>query len=301
MTQIVAQQLQFYRIPQSLPRPAHYSVYKCMPKLTKQRLYPLSHAAVQFSLFLYIAPPDQQHFLFLTQHLKQLWPTVSQISKHHSTIYNFTQFWRCNSVIYVTRTQYRINDAAIDVSQNVQFEPEKPSCTAFAKISSFISQQPHSSVTDGFADWNRLGIYKVKTASASKPGRLKDATNYGSQSMKASNPLLIGAKFGKGRSKVIGNNLISFLERCNTEMRLHQSYGDDFCIGKIGMMIRGASPVSERGMSLKEVINKAEDMSHMIYNGSQVGRPPSVRLSLQLNSIHFWNYGDPAFQLNTQV
>lgn len=51
----------------------------------------------------------------------------------------------------------------------------------------------------------------------------------------------------------------------------------------------------------KEVTNKDVGLSHLIYDVSQLGRPPNVGMSMQLHSIHLGNCGDPSFQPHTEV
>jgi hypothetical protein len=46
VAQIVAQQFELDRIPQSSPRAAEYAINKTMPKLAEQRLNTLPHATV---------------------------------------------------------------------------------------------------------------------------------------------------------------------------------------------------------------------------------------------------------------
>src|SRR5215212_10135294 len=97
--------------------------------------------------------------------------------------------------------------------------------------------------------------------------------------MQASDPLLIRAKLRESRSKVIGDQLVSLFERGNTEEALHQADGDDFGIGKSWRGIGRTAPVCQRSVGFKEVINKAVDFGHLVYNGRQMGRPPSVEMS----------------------
>lgn len=272
-----------------------------MPKLTEQRFHSLPHAAVQLPLVRHISPRDQQHLTLLGQQFSQLRPIVAQIRKHYSPINRFGQLRSWPTIIKIARRQYRIHNAAIDVAQRVQFKAEEPTGTTFTEISAFITKQTHSSVTNGFTDRNRLGIHQVESASAEKTSRDKQPTDEWAKAMQASNPLLVRTKLREGRGKVGSNKLISLLEGSHAEVALHQGDGDDFRIGEGGLMIGRTSPVCQAGMRLKEVINKAEDVSHLVYNGGQMGRPPSDRLSLRLHSIHSRNYGDPLFQLNTQV
>jgi hypothetical protein len=272
-----------------------------MPELTEQCFDALSHAAVQLSLLRHVSPRHQQQLVFLCQQLGKVRPFVAQIRQQYATSDCLRQFRRRAAIIQVARSQHRVNNAAIDVAQGVQFEAKEPTCTALAEISPFIAQQAHATRANGFTDGDRLGINQVKLATTREAGRFKQPTDERREPMQVSQPLLIRTKLRKGRGKVISNEMIGLFEGSDAEVALHQSNGDNFCICKSRLVIGRTTPVGQRDVGLKEVINEAVDFGHMIYNGRQMGRPPSVRLSLQLHSIHSRNYGDPAFQLNTQV
>ena len=277
-----------------------------MPKLTEQSFDPLPHAAVQLSLLRYLSSRDQQQLVFLYQQLSQLRPVVAQIRQHYASIDCLRQFTSRASIIEIARSQHRVNDATVDVAQCVQFKTKEPARAGFAKIRSGFTQQTDSPVLNDFANRNGLGIQQLKSASAEKTSRDKHPTDDWTEAMQASNPLLVRRKLREGRGKVGSNEFIILLERSHAEIALHQGNGDDFRIRESGLMIGRGSPMRQSGMRFsgmrfKGVINKAVEISHLVYNGRQMGRPPSDRLSLQLHSIHSRNYGDPAFQLNTRV
>lgn len=251
-----------------------------MPKLTEQRLNALPHAAVQLSLVGYILPRDQQQLVLLGQHLGKLWPAITQVSQHHATIKGFGQLRSRSAIIKIARRQHRINDAAIDVAQRVQFEAKEPARTTFAKVSAFIAQQPHSAMSNGLADRDGLGVNQVESAVSHKTGRLEQSANERAEAMQASKPLLIRTKPGESRDKIIGNQSVSLFERSNTKKALHQANSDDFRVGEGWCGIVRAAPVSQARVDFEEVINEAVDFSHLVYNGRQMGRPPGVRLSV---------------------
>ena len=89
-------------------------------------------------------------------------------------------------------------------------------------------------------------------------------------------PLLIGAKPWEGRGEVAGDEFVGLLEGSDAEETLHEADGDDFGIGEGGRGVRRGAPSREGGRFVEEVINEAEDVGHLVYNGSQRGRPPSV-------------------------
>src|SRR5205085_3095199 len=60
----------------------------------------------------------------------------------------------------------------------------------------------------------------------------------------------------------------------------HQTDGDDLRIREGRRGIGRAAPTGQPGMGFEEVINKAIDFRHLVYNGRQMARPPSVRLGV---------------------
>ncbi len=120
---------------------------------------------------------------------------------------------------------------------------------------------------------------QVKLASACDTSRLKETTYKRTESVQAGNPLLIRTKLRESRSKVIADKRISLLERIYSETALHQSDSNNFGIRESRLVIRRGSPMRQLSMGFKEVINKDVDLSHLIYNGRQMGRPPSAGLS----------------------
>ena len=250
-----------------------------MPKLREQRLNPLTHTTVQLSLVGHLSPRYQQQPVFFRKHIGKLRPVIAKVGQHHTAHNRFRQF-RCRAaVIEIARSQDRIDNATVDVAQRVQFEAKKPARTAFAKISAFVAQQSHSAMTNGFADRDGLGVHQVKSTTAQKVSRLKQSADNRREAMQAGEPLLIRTMLGESRGKVIGNQLVSLFERSNTKKALHQADGDDFGISKSRRGIGRAAPVGQPGVRFKEVINEAVDFGHLVYNGRQMGRPPSVEMS----------------------
>jgi hypothetical protein len=96
----------------------------------------------------------------------------------------------------------------------------------------------------------------------------------------AGNPLLIRRKERESRGKVIADKFIGLLERIYPDAALHQSDCDDFRIGKSRRSIRRVSPLSQALIGFEELITEDVSFSHLIYNGSEAGRPPGVKMSL---------------------
>lgn len=249
-----------------------------MPKLTEQRFNPLPHAAVQFAFVRHVPPRDQQQVVLFSQQLGQLRPVLAQIRQHQAPINGLCQFRSRAPVIDIASRQDRINNAAIQIAQGVQFETKEPASTGFTKVGPLITQQAHPPVTNGFTDGDRLGIQQVESASAEQSSRDQQPTDDRAETMQALKPLLVGAKFRESRSKIIGDKVIGLFERSDAEKTLHQANGDNFRIGKGWRGIGRAAPVGQPGVGFKEVINEAVDVSHLIYNGRQMGRPPGVEM-----------------------
>ncbi len=250
-----------------------------MPKLRKQSFYPLSHTALKLSLLWHIFACYQQQLCLLGKHLSQLWPRIPQISKQYSSIYRLSQFKGWASIIYIPRSQNSLNDTSVDVAQSMQLKAEEPPCTGLAKVTTLLPEQAHATVTNWLTNGNRFGICLVKLASACDTSRLKETTYKRTESVQAGNPLLIRTKLRESRSKVIADKRISLLERIYSETALHQSDSNNFGIRESRLVIRRGSPMRQLSMGFKEVINKDVDLSHLIYNGRQMGRPPSAGLS----------------------
>jgi hypothetical protein len=232
LAQVVAQQFQLDCIPQSAPRAAEYSINEFMPKLTEQGLNPLTHTAVQLALAGHIPSCDQQQLVFFSQMLGKLRPVVSQVGQHHAAINCFCQLRGWPAII------------------------EIPTGTAFAKVCAFIAQQSHATVTDGFADWNRLGVKQVESATTQPASRFKQPTNERPKAMQALKPLLVGAKLWESRSKVIGNQLVGLFERGDAKKALHQADGDDFGISEGRHGIGRTAPVGQPDVALRKSSTK---------------------------------------------
>lgn len=301
MTQIVAQQFELDRIPQSAPRTTEYAIYKTMPQLAEQRLHALPHAAVQGPFVGHVSSRHQQQVIFFGQHLGKLRPAVTQVSQHHAASHRFGQFRPWPAIIEIPRRQPRVHDTTIAVAQGVEFEAKEPAGTALAEVSTLVAQQAHSPVTNGFADRDGFGINQVEAAVTQQASRLKQSADDRTEAMQPLQPLLIRAKRRESGDKVIGNQSVSLFERGDAEETLHQADGDDFRIREGWRRIGRAAPMGQPGMSFEEIINEAVDVSHLVYNGRQMGRPPSVEMSFATSFYTLRNDGDPAFQLNTQV
>jgi hypothetical protein len=256
---------------------------------------------MQFALVGHVPPRDQQQFVLFSHQLGQLRPVITEVSQNHAAVNGVGQFRSRPAIIEIARCQHLIHNATVDVAQGMQLEAKEPASTALAKISALISEQSHSSVTNGFADRDGFGINQVKATAPQKTSRLKQSADDRREAMQACQPLLISAKLWEGGSKVLGDELIGLFERGDAEKTLHQADGDDFRISERGHGIGRTAPVGQAGVGFEEVINEAVDVSHLVYNGRQMGRPPSVEMWFAPSFYTLRSYGDPTFQLNTQV
>src|SRR6185295_118535 len=116
-------------------------------------------------------------------------------------------------------------------------------------------------------------INKVKFAFTHTSSRFKQPANEWAESVQSSNPLLIRTDQRESRSEVRSNKSIGLLERIYSEKALHQSNSDDFGICESRISIGRGAPMSQAGVGFEEVINEDVGFSHLIYNGSQMGRP----------------------------
>jgi hypothetical protein len=278
MAKIVVEQFQLYRVPQSLPGSAENPINKVMPKLREQRFNPLTHTAVKFSLFGHIPARYQQQFTLICKQLSELWSFIAQISKQYPSIYRLSQFKGWISIIDIAGSQNSIHNAPVDITQGVELKAEEPPRASFAKVCPIFSEQSHTTVTNRLTDRDGLGISKVESDPTSKASRLKQPAYDRTEPVQASNPLLIRTDEREGRSIVIVDKIIGLLERIYSDTALHQGNCNDLSISEGWFIIRRTPPMSQTRMCFKEVIDKAVDLSHLIYNGSQMGRPPGVEM-----------------------
>src|ERR1044072_4211641 len=149
MLEIVAEQFQPDRIPQSFPRSAQYPVYELAPHLRKHCLYSLTHTADEFSFGRRINSRQHQQFAFRGKHLTKFRPAITQISQKDSSINRFAQFNSRISIIPVSRTEKSIYYQPRCIAQQVQLETKEPSSRTFAEASAIIAQQAHTAGTNG--------------------------------------------------------------------------------------------------------------------------------------------------------
>src|SRR5215210_1243923 len=142
MNQVVMQDLELDRIPQSIPRAAEHSVNKLMPPLAEHRLDTLPHLREQVLLLRRVGSRNQQH-LSLFQTLGTIWPAIAQITNGDAAINSFVERQRWLPVIPVGRRQDDVHQSAFNVTHGMKLETEEPALTCLAKARAVFSHQTH--------------------------------------------------------------------------------------------------------------------------------------------------------------
>ena len=133
-------------------------------------------------------------------------------------------------------------------------------------------------MTNSFTDRDGLRVNQVESTTAQKASRFEQPTDERRELVQASKPLLVRTESRKSGSKIPGDKVIGLFERSDTEKALHQADSDYFRIREEGRSVWRATPVRQARVGFEEVIDEAEDVSHLVYNGRQMGRPPSVEI-----------------------
>ena len=250
-----------------------------MIKLSQKHLYPLTDTTEHLLVLWHIPSCDHQQLGFIRKRIHRLRAAISRISQQNASICHQAQINRCVTVVTVASCQHRCDYLPVDIEEGVQLEAEEPPLARLAKISACLTQRAHAAVTNGLADRDGLGIYQVKREfePISSPGRLNQMADDVTQLMKAGDPLFVRAESGESWSKVVTDNLIRLLQGGYPETTLHQADSNDFGVCENGLGVRRMPPSGQLRMSFKEIINEAIDLSHLIYNGSQAGRPPGAK------------------------
>src|SRR5215210_972773 len=122
MTQIIVEQLQPNRIPQSIPSPAEHSINKPMPKLRKQCLDLLANTTMQLAPLRYIGSCYDQHLSLLGKQVRKLRPAIAQVAQQNAAIYGLGQFNRRVTILQISRRQNGINNQPGAIAQQMQLE-----------------------------------------------------------------------------------------------------------------------------------------------------------------------------------
>ena len=280
VTKIVTQQFEFDRVPQPAPRTRIDPIYKHTPKLRKDRLNALSETTDQAPMHSSIRRRDHQHVGLLGQLCRNLCPTITKIAQRHAAVGLQPQAEGGLSIIAIAWRQHRANDLPVDIGQRAQLETKKPARAAFAKICRLITQQAYTPVMNRLADWDGLGVEDIQSPfeAVCLARGFDQMADEVAQGVQASEPLFIGAEFGKGGEIVISNQGVSFLQSGGPEDGLHQSNSEDFGISELGLGVIRATPTGKHRAGSDKVGSENVSSGHFIYNVSQRGRPPGARI-----------------------
>jgi hypothetical protein len=159
----------------------------------------------------------------------------------------------------------------------MHLEAKEPSTASFAEIGSIFSEVSRSAVSDGFAYRYWFGVYQAQLQSGALASDAKEMADDLAQSVQPANPFTIGRDKRKSVFVIADNELIGLFESGHTETALHQGDSDNLGIAESRAVIVGSSPIGQAGIGLEEVIDEAEDFSHLVYTRSHRGHPPGER------------------------
>ena len=279
MAEIVGQQLQLDCAPQPSPRSAVYFIYEPMTQLREKRLYRLPHSAHQPFLRSGSLPCQHKQVGLPLQRLARLVSAIGLIGCQYASVCLRRKPDACFPIGYVSRRQCRRDDLALYVDQHVQLVAEEPPGAGLSEVCPLISEQSHHPMTDGLTDRDRFRVNRIyrEAEAVTAPGRFDHLPDQIREAMKASDPLLVRAHAREGCGEVVADEPVSLFEGSDTQRRLHQGEGDNLSVSESRLGIRRRAPGGPPRVSFEVVVNEAIDFSHLIYNGSQGGRPPGAK------------------------
>src|SRR5215208_94548 len=141
-----------------MPRARIYLINKHTPKLREECFYSLSQAANQCSLPTRIGCRDQQSRSFNSQLLRYLFASIAKVAKRYSSISHKRERKRRFPAIDIACCQHCCQEMPVDIYRSVQLEAEEPSFAGFPKVCPILSEQPHTSVSNGATNGYRFRV-----------------------------------------------------------------------------------------------------------------------------------------------
>ena len=236
-----------------------------MPQLREAGLNRLPHLREQELPGGRVPARDEQHIrLFRRQGSRRCAP-IAQVSKQDSTIACLAQREQWVAVIEGGGRQHDIEKPPGNGAQSMQFEAKELALTCLPEACAVLSEQPHSSMSQGVTQRYGLGINQIEGCSLfARAGSLQQQANMDGELMQAPQPLGVRGQARESALEVIGYQTIGLLESGNLKRALQKRHGQNFRVGKARHRMGGTPPAGAMRMSFQVIVNKAVDFGHLM-------------------------------------
>jgi hypothetical protein len=290
MTQIVVQHFELKGIPQACPRAAEHPIDKLAPQLTKGGFNLLPDMAENEAMSGGLVTSDQPHVRFFRQIRCTVGTPRAQITQGDPPRQALNQSQGRETIIAIPRRQDNIEDASVNMAEQMELEPKEPPFTAFPKVRTFIPHQANPPMADGQAEGDGFAINQIQVGGVIGlgTGSEQQSTDLGQQVVHPRQPLFVGGQMAKRGLPVLRHQPIGLFERGNFTYPLQQGNRQHFGIAKLRLGVRRVPPLSQLRVGFEEVVHNTIEFDHlMLYACTHRSSPPGNRIKARTSILLF--------------